>query len=296
MVSKAIRFFIVALCLIVSVGLGASPAEAKKKRKIFRAVQTWKQAYKENWALDRINQVRWKLDGNILSNDLAGDGITIYVIDTGVGEEDCNGHGTVVASIVAGDVYGVAPLADVVSVKALDCNGAASAADVINAVKWVEENADPESSIVNMSLGGDPSESLDSAVSMLANIMPVVVAAGNESTDACYKSPARVSNAITVAGYDRNNLRSIFSNFGSCVDIWAPGTAIDGIDRNGNRVQWSGTSMSTALISGAIAFIASRDSVTTNQAATVMMGQASRPYLIDARLVGVSAYAVWIRD
>lgn len=296
MASKTVKFIAFVLCLIVSIGAGASPVEAKKKRKTFRAVQTWKQAYKENWALDRINQVRWKLDGKVLSNDGAGEGIIIYVIDTGVGEDDCHGHGTVVASMAAGDKYGIAPSANSVSVKALDCNGSGTAADVVRAVEWVAENADPDTSVVNMSLGGDPSPSVDSAVASLAAIMPVVVAAGNESTDACSKSPARVPEAITVAGYDRNNLRSIFSNFGPCVDMWAPGTAIDGIDKSGSRVQWSGTSMSTALVSGAIAFIASRDSIPTRQAAVVMMNEASRPYLIDARLVGVSAYALFLRD
>lgn len=296
MASKAVRSAIAAICALVLVTSFPVDASAANESKRFRAVKTFKQEYKENWALDRINQVRWKLDGKKLNNSQLGAGITIYVIDTGVGQDDCHGHGTVVASMASGDLYGVAPLSDAVSVKALDCDGSGSASDVIKAVKWVQMNADPESSVVNMSLGGNKNESVDSAVSILAEIIPVVVAAGNESTDACHRSPARVPAAITVAGYDRNNLRSIFSNFGTCIDIWAPGTAIDGIEKDGSRVQWSGTSMSTALVSGAIAFIASRDSITTKQAAAVMMSEASRPYLIDARLVGVSAYAVFLRD
>lgn len=292
-----VRVIIAALASVIISISSVNTVIAKNKpaqKRDFRAVKTWKQGYKEGWALDRINQVHWRLDKVPLANENAGEGITIYVIDTGVGEEDCNGHGTVVASIAAGSEYGVAPAADVVSVKALNCEGSGTAADVIAAVEIVAEIADPETSVVNMSLGGPAKASVDAVVASLAERMPVVVAAGNESTDACEKTPARVPAAITVAGYDNTNLRSIFSNYGSCVDIWAPGTAVDGVDKNGDRVQWSGTSMTTAIISGAVAFIASRDGITTRQAADKMMQTAARPYLIDARLNGKSAYSLLI--
>lgn len=290
-----IRVIVIAIC--TALAFVSYPQEAyAAKRKSFHAVKTWKQGYKENWVLDRVNQKHWRLDGVHLVRSGMGNGITIYVIDTGVGQDDCHGHGSVVASMAAGDKYGVAPNAEIISVKALDCNGSGTAADVRNAVNWVMMNADPESSIVNMSLGGSPNASVDAAVAELAVLMPVVVAAGNEATDACNKSPARVPDAITVAGYDRNNFRSLFSNYGQCVDIWAPGTAVDGVDKYGQRVQWSGTSMSTALVSGAIAFIASRDGIDTNTAAKKMMLEAARPYLIDARLAGVSAYSLLIND
>lgn len=292
-----VRVIIAALASVIISISSVNTVIAKNKpaqKRDFRAVKTWKQGYKEGWALDRINQVHWRLDKVPLANENAGEGITIYVIDTGVGEEDCNGHGTVVASIAAGSEYGVAPAADVVSVKALNCEGSGTAADVIAAVEIVAEIADPETSVVNMSLGGPAKASVDAVVASLAERMPVVVAAGNESTDACDKTPARVPAAITVAGYDNTNLRSIFSNYGSCVDIWAPGTAVDGVDKNGDRVQWSGTSMTTAIISGAVAFIASRDGITTRQAADKMMQTAARPYLIDARLNGKSAYSLLI--
>jgi subtilisin family serine protease len=292
-----VRVVIAALASVIISISSVNTVIAKNKpaqKRDFRAVKTWKQGYKEGWALDRINQVHWRLDKVPLANENAGEGITIYVIDTGVGEEDCNGHGTVVASIAAGSEYGVAPAADIVSVKALNCEGSGTAADVIAAVEIVAEMADPETSVVNMSLGGPAKASVDAVVASLAERMPVVVAAGNESTDACEKTPARVPAAITVAGYDNTNLRSIFSNYGSCVDIWAPGTAVDGVDKNGDRVQWSGTSMTTAIISGAVAFIASRDGITTRQAADKMMQTAARPYLIDARLNGKSAYSLLI--
>jgi len=292
-----VRVVIAALASVIISISSVNTVIAKNKpaqKRDFRAVKTWKQGYKEGWALDSINQVHWRLDKVPLANENAGEGITIYVIDTGVGEEDCNGHGTVVASIAAGSEYGVAPAADIVSVKALNCEGSGTAADVIAAVEIVAEMADPETSVVNMSLGGPAKASVDAVVASLAERMPVVVAAGNESTDACEKTPARVPAAITVAGYDNTNLRSIFSNYGSCVDIWAPGTAVDGVDKNGDRVQWSGTSMTTAIISGAVAFIASRDGITTRQAADKMMQTAARPYLIDARLNGKSAYSLLI--
>lgn len=275
--------------------LSADAALGAPARK-FRAVQTWKQGYIEDWARDRMNQSVYKLDKIKISNEGKGNGITIYVIDTGVGEDDCHGHGTVVASMAAGDKYGIAEAANVVSVKALDCQGEGTKEQVRDAVNWVYENADPATSVVNMSLGGPPTPMVDSAVARLAAIMPVVVAAGNESTNACNKSPARVSSAITVAGYDKMNFRSIFSNYGPCVDVWAPGSAIDGIDKDGNRVQWSGTSMSTALVSGAIAYLADQNELTTLEAAEKMLQDAARPYLIDARLYGKAAYAVWIRN
>lgn len=289
--------FVIIFTIVLSVSLNAEDVSAKKKHRNkneFHVVKTWKQGYREGWALDRINQVHWRLDKLPLANQGAGSGITIYVIDTGVGGEDCHGHGTVVASIAAGDEYGVSPAAEIVSVKALNCEGSGTAADVIAAVEMVAQIADPEKSVVNMSLGGPAKASVDSAVAELAETMPVVVAAGNESTDACERTPARVPAAITVAGYDNTNLRSLFSNYGSCVDIWAPGTAIDGIDKNGDRVQWSGTSMTTAIVSGAVAFIASRDGITTKQAADKMIQTAARPYLIDARLNGKSAYSLLI--
>lgn len=280
-----------ALTLLISFPSGVFAATKK-----FRAAQTWEQGYIEGWALDRINQKSIKLDGRSLVNSGAGSGITVYVIDTGVGEEDCNGHGTVVSSMISGDDYGVASGAEIVSVKALDCNGFGTQADVVNAVNWVKANATPENSVVNMSLGGAPNAAVDAAVASLSAMMPVVVAAGNSSTSACNLSPARVPSAITIAAYDQYNLRSIFSNYGPCVDLWVPGTAIDGVDKNGNRVQWSGTSMATALASGSIAYVADKYDISTKAAAEKIRLESSRPYLVDARLGRNAAYAIWIRD
>lgn len=287
---------IIVLSIALAVLIWSVPSASAATKKTFRAVQTWKQGYVEGWAQDRINQKFIKLDGKTVAGSGMGVGITVYVIDTGVGASDCYGHGTVVASMIAGNKYGVASGASIVSVKALDCTGYGTEQAVANAVNWVRNNADPDTSVVNMSLGGPISTIVDSAVAQLAEIMPVVVAAGNSTTSACNMSPARVPAAITIAAYDKNNLRSIFSNFGPCVDFWVPGTAVDGIDMAGKRVQWSGTSMAAALASGAIAYVADRDGSTTMEAVATIRSEASRPYLVDARLNGVAAYAIWIRD
>lgn len=287
---------IIIIATAIALLLWSVPSASAAPKKTFRAVQTWKQGYVEGWAQDRINQKTMLLDKKTVAGSGMGRGITVYVIDTGVGPTDCFGHGTVVASMIAGDKYGIASGAEIVSVRALDCTGYGTEQAVANAVNWVRDNADPDTSVVNMSLGGPISALVDTAVAQLASMMPVVVAAGNSSGNACNMSPARVPAAITIAAYDQYNLRSIFSNFGSCVDFWVPGTAVDGIDMAGKRVQWSGTSMAAALASGAIAYVADRDGSTTMEAVATIKAQAARPYLVDARLNGVAAYAIWIRD
>lgn len=287
------KFIVVAVA--IAVAILATPVAAAQK-KTFRAVQTWRQGYVEGWALDRLNQKTIKLDKKTIAGSKLGIGITVYVIDTGVGQDDCHGHGTVVASMIADERYGAAPGVQIVSVRALDCSGYGTSQQVVDAVRWVKDNANPSTSVVNMSLGGSPDAPVDAAVAELAEIMPVVVAAGNSSTNACNVSPARVPAAITIAAYDHSNFRSLFSNHGPCVDFWVPGTAIDGIDRFGNRVQWSGTSMAAALASGVIAYVADRDNITTRQVVQKLREQAARPYLMDARLKGIAAVALWVRD
>jgi subtilisin family serine protease len=284
--------------LSAAILLFPSPVDAKtaKKKPTFRAVDNVPSAPGAAWAQDRVNQPWDKLDGRTLAGAQMGSGITVYVIDTGVGSGDCHGHGSFMASLVNSPSYGIATLATVVGVKALDCNGTGTLAQVIAAVRWVDANAEYSSSIVNMSLGGNASPELDAVVNALAVKMPVVVAAGNESTDACFRSPARAKSAITVAAMTKNHLRSIFSNWGKCVDIWAPGSAIDGLDRFGNPMAASGTSPATALVSAAIAYIADRDNSTTMQAALTVMKESSDIIIIDGRTNGVKPYVLWIRD
>lgn len=290
---KTVVSLVACLALLVA---PTSVDATQTKKKVYKLSGTWSQTYLEGWALDRINQSQIKLDGQRLSSAADGTGITVYVIDTGVGSEDCNGHGSFIADIIAGDTYGVATGATIVGVKAMGCDGTGTEDQVISAVNWVYNHADPEASIANMSIVGLASDLIDAAVNRLASKIPVVVAAGNSSANACNMSPARAVGVISVAGFDQYNRRSIFSNYGSCVDIWAPGTAVDGIAKSGIREQKSGTSMSAAIISGAIAVIADRDDASVQEAAQTMMAEASRPYFLDARLNGTAAYAVWIRD
>lgn len=170
---------------------------------------------------------------------------------------DCNGHGTHVASTAVGTQYGVAKSASVAAVRVLDCSGAGANADVIAGVDWVAANHQAPA-IANMSLGGGNSVALDNAVrGAIAAGVTFVVAAGNNNTDACSGSPNRVERAITVGSTTRNDQRSSFSNFGSCVDVFAPGSNITAAwfqsDTETNTI--SGTSMASPHVAGMAALI-----------------------------------------
>ena len=140
--------------------------------------------------------------------------------------DDCNGHGTHVAGTAAGSTYGVAKGATVYPVRVLGCNGSGSNSGVIAGVDWVAANHQAPA-VANMSLGGGNSTALDEAVKGAINAgVTFVVAAGNDNTDACSGSPNRVAEAVTVGSTTSSDSRSSFSNKGSCVDIFAPGSAI----------------------------------------------------------------------
>lgn len=286
---KALVF---ALCLFVF----AAPVSAKVKSKPYGIKYAWSAySYTDGWAQDRLNQSPVDLDGKMVSGEF-GAGITVYIIDTGVGSSDCNGHGTFIANSVISEEYGIAKAAKIVSIKVLDCNGIGTMQDVINGVNWVYQNADPLSSVVNMSLGGPADSALDAAVNRLAVRMPVVVAAGNGGTDACKSSPARATKAITVASIMPMNFRPLFSNWGKCVDIWAPGDSVDGISKDGEHIKLTGTSMSAGLVSASIAYLADRDNSTTMQAALTMFKESSNRPVVFGNSPRPRPYVLWLRE
>ena len=225
-----------------------------------------------SWGLDRIDSS--SLDGSY-SYISSGAGVYTYIIDTGVyaghsdfggrvrsgysaiadggGTNDCNGHGTHVAGTVAGSKYGVAKSATVVAVRVLDCNGAGYVSSVIAGINWVIATHPGGPGVINLSLGGDANSALDAAVeSAAAAGLVVAVAAGNSSADACSFSPARAPSALTIGATDQNDNRAGYSNTGSCVDLWAPGSAITsaGISGSTSSTTLSGTSMASPHVAG----------------------------------------------
>lgn len=166
--------------------------------------------------------------------------------------EDCNGHGTHVAATIGGTRYGVAKAVTLHPVKTIGCDGTGSMSSLIAGIEWVINNH-TKPAVMNMSLGGGASAAVDRAVQSAVNAGVVtVVAAGNENMNACNSSPAREDSAITVASTDRNDNRSSFSNFGTCVDLFAPGTQITsaGIRNPSDAVVLSGTSMASPHVAG----------------------------------------------
>ena len=226
------------------------------------------------WGLDRIDQRDPPLNGTYIYN-WTGSGVRAYIIDTGIrtshtqfggrasavfdafggSGQDCNGHGTHVAGTVGGSTYGVAKSALLRAVRVLDCNGSGSNSGVIAGVDWVTANH-IKPAVANMSLGGSASTALDNAITNSINSgVTYAVAAGNENQNACNVSPARAAAAITVGSTTSTDARSSFSNYGTCVDIFAPGSSITSAwstsDTATNTI--SGTSMASPHVAGAAA-------------------------------------------
>jgi len=228
------------------------------------------------WGLDRIDQRDRPTDGNY-NYTPTGSGVNAYIIDTGIrrthaqfggravvgydaiadgqNTNDCNGHGTHVAGTVGGSTYGVAKNVRLYAVRVLDCAGSGSNSGVIAGVDWVKNNH-IKPAVANMSLGGGASSALDTAVNnAIAAGVTFAVAAGNENQDACNVSPARAPNAVTVGSTTNTDARSSFSNFGTCVDIFAPGSSITSSwftsDTATNTI--SGTSMASPHVAGVAA-------------------------------------------
>ena len=230
------------------------------------------------WGLDRVDQRSLPLDGSYTYNTTGSD-VSAYIVDTGIradhqdltgrvsggftsiadgnGTNDCNGHGTHVAGTVGGSTYGVAKDVRLIPVRVLGCNGSGTWSGVISGLDFIAAQHIPGTpAVANMSLGGGASSSVDLAVrNVVSRGVSVVVAAGNSSTDACTSSPAREPAAITVAATDSVDQQAYFSNFGSCVDIYAPGVGIPSAWHTSRTAtaSLSGTSMAAPHVAGAAA-------------------------------------------
>lgn len=248
-----------------------------------------------SWGLDRIDQRALPLNNSYTYPDSAGEGVTAYVIDTGVrithGDfggrasygfdaidndntaQDGNGHGTHVAGTVGGTAYGVAKKAKIVGVRVLNNQGSGTTAQVVAGIDWVTRNA-VKPAVANLSLGGGVDSALDTAVrNSIASGITYAVAAGNSNANAQNYSPARVAEAITVGSTTNTDARSSFSNFGAVLDLFAPGSSIASTwntsDTATNTI--SGTSMASPHVAGAAAlYLAANRAATPAQVSTAL--------------------------
>lgn len=227
------------------------------------------------WGLDRIDQRNRPLNASYTFN-WTGAGVRAYVIDTGIRTThsqfgtraqnnfdafggtgaDCNGHGTHVSGTIGGSTFGVAKDVLLRGVRVLNCSGSGTTSGVISGVDWVRLNH-VAPAVANMSLGGGISSALDTAVNNLSNAgVAIAVAAGNNNgANACNTSPARAANAITVGSTTTTDARSSFSNIGTCLDLFAPGSGILSawFSSNTATATLSGTSMASPHVAGVAA-------------------------------------------
>jgi subtilisin family serine protease len=228
------------------------------------------------WGLDRIDQRNLPLSNSYTYNN-TGAGVTAYIVDTGIlyghnefggrasfgydafggNGSDCNGHGTHVAGTVGGSVYGVAKSVTLKAVRVLNCSGSGTNSGVFAGVNWVaSHHAAGAPAVANMSLGGSISSALDTAVNNAINDgVTFAIAAGNSNRNACNYSPARVAAAITVGATTSTDARASYSNYGSCLDLFAPGSSITSAWYTSNTATntISGTSMATPHVAGVAA-------------------------------------------
>jgi len=256
------------------------------------------------WGLDRIDQSALPLSRTYTYTS-TGAGVHAYIIDTGIWTlhpefggrannvfdaymatgEDCNGHGTHVSGTIGAATYGVAKGVSLHGVRVLSCAGLGLNSDVIAGVDWVTaHHVNP--AVANMSLGGGKSAALDQAVTNLWNSgVFLAVAAGNDNVDACTESPSGAPSVFTVAASEKTDAKASYSNWGTCVEIYAPGSAIVSTYLAGTTMSLSGTSMATPHVVGVAALYKATNGdqpsatvsnwITTNSTANVITGNVS---------------------
>lgn len=246
------------------------------------------------WGIDRIDQTNLPLSGTYTYP--ASSGVHAYIVDTGMrsthsefsgrvgngytavedgnGTNDCQGHGTHVAGSVGGTTWGVAKNVTLHPVRVLGCDGSGTNSGVIAGMDWVVANA-VKPAVANMSLGGGASQATDDAIARMTNAgITTVVAAGNDSSNACNYSPARAPSAITVGSTTNTDAMSSFSNYGTCVDIYGPGSNITSASKASDTgsTTMSGTSMASPHLAGVAAlYLAQNPTATPSQVVTALV-------------------------
>jgi subtilisin family serine protease len=235
------------------------------------------------WGIDRIDQRSLPLSGSY-SYDYDGAGVYAFIIDTGIrpthndfggrvqygydavgdgnGTNDCAGHGTHVAGTVGGTTYGVAKRVTLVPVRVLNCQGSGTSSGVAAGLDYVTGQTSLRPAVGNMSLGGGVSTTLDTALNnAIKSGVTIAVAAGNSTADACNYSPARVAAAITVGATTSSDAQASYSNYGTCLDLYAPGSSVtsDYYTSDSATATMSGTSMATPHVAGTAALVLSAD-------------------------------------